>query len=41
MLAELTREHTRSIQSGDVDMNLDENATEDEVSKVDYLPTIV
>ncbi|KAG1833099.1 hypothetical protein EV424DRAFT_1480170, partial [Suillus variegatus] len=28
--AELTRERTRSIQSGDVDMNLDENATEDE-----------
>ncbi|KAG2115259.1 uncharacterized protein F5147DRAFT_751595, partial [Suillus discolor] len=36
--AELTREHTRSIQSGDVDMNLDENATEDEGNYADDFP---
>ncbi|KAG1787971.1 uncharacterized protein HD556DRAFT_1312395 [Suillus plorans] len=36
--AELTRERTRSIQSGDVDMNLDENATEDEGNYADDFP---
>ncbi|KAG1741397.1 hypothetical protein EDD22DRAFT_851692 [Suillus occidentalis] len=35
---ELTREHTRSIQSGDVDMNLDENATEDKGNYADDFP---